>query len=277
MRTAQTEQYLYSMDSLFYDLRYAIRTLRRSPGFTALAVLTLGLGIGAATAGFAILDRVLLDALPDVRDPGHLGMVLIAVRNGDSYRMESLDADQRAAVVRSSPTVAGMAGIQIGDVDVAVPGQAPHRLLVNFVSGEYFALLGASPARGRLLGPDDDLPNGGTLVAVISDGLWRDGFGGRPDVVGQRVIVNGVSIMVVGVTLPGFKGTDRIEVPKLWLPGNAYFDLHHYRAGFPRPATYPYSESAVRIRPGASWDLATRQLQGAVRAGDSVMSMLRKT
>lgn len=255
------------MDSLLYDLRYALRALRRSPGFTILAVLTLGLGIGAATAGFAILDRVLLDPLPGVQAPEQLGMVLVAVRNGPSYRMESLDADQRADVLRSSPAVAGMAGIQILDVDVAVPDQAPHRVLVNFVSGEYFALLGASPARGRLLGPDDDLPDGGARVAVISDALWQDGFGGRSDVVGQHLIVNAVSLTIVGVARPGFKGTDRFEVPKLWLPGNTYFDLNHYhtRAGLRWPATYPYTESALRLRPGASWDQATSQLQSAVR------------
>src|SRR5690242_13129815 len=253
------------MDTLLLDLRYAIRALRRSPGFTALAVITLGLGIGAATAGFAILHQVLLDPLPGVRDPARLGMVLPAVRKGNSYRMESFDADQRTTVLRSAPAVAGMAGIQILNVDVAVPQQPPHRLMVNFVSGEYFALLGASPALGRPLGPDDDLPNGGARVAVISDRLWQEGFGGRPDVVGQRLIVNGLSITVVGVAQPGFKGTERFEVPALWLPGNAYFDLNHYRAGFRRPATYPYSESVVRLRPGASWEQATSQLRSAVR------------
>ncbi|HEU5466583.1 MAG TPA: ADOP family duplicated permease [Gemmatimonadales bacterium] len=258
-------QFVQMMDTVLLDLRYAIRSLRRSPGFTALAVLTLGLGIGAATAGFAILHQVLLDPLPGVRDPGRLGMVVPAVRNGASFQPEALDADQRAEVLQSAPAVAAMAGIQIADVDVAVPEEPPQRLMVNFVSGEYFALLGASPAQGRPLGPDDDLPDGGTRVAVISDRLWQEGFGGRPDVVGQRLIVNGLSITVVGVAQPGFKGTERFEVPALWLPGNAYFDLNHYRAGFHRPATYPYTESVMRLRAGASWDQATNQLESAVR------------
>ncbi|HKV71020.1 MAG TPA: ADOP family duplicated permease [Gemmatimonadales bacterium] len=255
------------MDTLLLDLRYAVRSLRRTPGFTTLAVLTLGLGIGAATTGFAILNRVLLDPLPGVRDPARVGMLVPAVRNGSSYRPEALDADQRADVLRSAPAVAGVAGEQLGiDVDVAVPGQSPHRLRASFVSGEYFALLGTSPGRGRLLGPDDDLPNGGTRVAVISDDFWYSGFGGRPDVVGQRLIVNGISLTVVGVSEAGFRGTERFDSPKLWVPGNAYFDLRHYRVGFRRPATYPYTESVIRLRPGATWDQATSQLQGALRA-----------
>src|SRR5579864_2535273 len=260
------------MESLLHDLRYAVRALRRSPGFTALAILTLGLGIGAATAGFAILEQVLLDPLPGLRDPARLGLVWFSEHRGGGFRVQGVDAEGRATILRASPAVAALAGVQLADLAVAVPGQDPQRFLANFVTGDYFATLGASPARGRLLTPDDDPPNGGTRVAVITDALWHDGFGGRPDVVGRRLIVNGLSVTVVGVTQPGFLGTGRFLAPKLWLPGNAYFDLNHLRGRIPWPSTYDYYEHVLRLRSRATFDQASAQLRGAVQvvaAGDT--------
>lgn len=259
------------MDTLVLDLRYAIRSLRRSPRFTALAVLTLGLGIGTASAGFGILYRVLLDPLPGVRDPGRMGLVWFAVKHNGSYMPEGLEAPNRAMVSNMSPAVESMAGIQFSEVDVAAPDQAPRRVPMNYVSGNYFTTLGARPALGRLFTADDDPPNGGSRVAVIGNELWRDAYGGRPDIIGQRLAINALSFIIVGVMPDGFKGTERFQAPSVWLPGNVYFDVNHYRSkqsrvGYQPPSTYPYLEHVVRIRPGASFEQAETQLKTAIHS-----------
>lgn len=251
-------------DTLLLDLRYALRALRRSPRFTALAVLTLGLGIGTATVAFGTMYQVLLDPLPGVRDPGRLGLALVGWRTENGWAIQDLNASQRATVLRMSPAIEGISGFQNGQDAVGATDVSVRQLSVAFVSGDYFALLGARPAMGRLLSDADDPPNGGTRVAVISDQLWKDVFGGRPDVLGQRLTVNGLSFTVVGVSARGFKGTSRFQAPFVWLPGNTACDVHHNSFCAQRSTTYRYFEHVLRLRSGASFEQAAAQMRAAV-------------
>jgi predicted permease len=253
------------MEALLADLRYAVRTLRRSPGFTAAAVLTLALGIGAATAGFGLLNWVLIRPLPGVRDAGRLGLVWFAARTpGGGYQPNGLTLVQRKAVLQASPAVTALAGRQPTRLNLAAAGQSPRRTWAEFVTTDYFETLGVPLQRGRAFVSDDDALPLGLPVTVISDLLWHEVFGGRADVVGQRLLVNGVSFTVIGVAAPGFHGPDRFNQPDLWLPGQTEWDARHLSPAR-RPRARDYIEFVLRLRRGATFDEAASELKSAVR------------
>ncbi|HEX4560398.1 MAG TPA: ADOP family duplicated permease [Gemmatimonadales bacterium] len=254
------------MDTLLLDLRYAIRALKRSPGFTALAILTLGLGIGAATAGFGLLNRIFLRPVPGVRDPSNVGFTMFSERGAHGDMAVGITDADRAHLIQATPTVIELAGWQ-GPMrlGIAAPGAIPALAEGAFVTGDYLHLLGVIPAMGRLIDSSDDLRPAGLRVAVISDRLWRDLYGGRQDILGSPLLVNGVQFSVAGVTPPGFRGPDRLELTDFWIPGNTYWDVQHFDSK-QRPREIDYYRNIVRIRPHSSFDLATSQLLGAVRA-----------
>jgi putative ABC transport system permease protein len=182
---------------MFFDLKYAIRSLFRSPGFTAVSVLILALGIGAITAVFSAVETVLLHPLPYSR-PAELYCVhsatvnqvgLFSIPEYCTYRDQNRSFDGLAAVGSFSTNLMDHGEAQF------IQGQR--------VSANLFDLLGARPAAGRLLVADDDRP-GAARVAVISEGLWQRSFGGRADVVGRTVSIDGRSYDIVGVLPPGF-------------------------------------------------------------------------
>jgi len=259
------------IESLLLDLRYAARSLRRTPGFTALAVITLGFGIGAATVGYGLLQQVLLEPLPGVRDPSRLGLVWFATRTADgAYRLANVHATQRKMLLRGVPAVSALSGAEMSNAAVALPGRAPRTAFVDFVTPDYFATLGTTASRGRLLMPDDDGLPDGQRVVVIGDRFWHRELGGRDDVIGQSVRVNGLPFTIVGVAEPGFTGTDRFQNVEMWLPGNTAFDVRH----FPRTEAtrwyylpgYSYFEHVMRLRKGATFEQASAQLQSALRS-----------
>src|SRR5258708_3188743 len=201
-----------------YDLRFSARSFRRSPSFTATAVLSLALGIGATTAIYSLVDQIILHALP-VRDPQRL--VLIDWK-GDgvyggfgSYNLMSyplcrdLQLQERffeGVLCRAASTINLSTG---GDHKPAA---------VEIVSGTYFSVLGVSPALGRLLTSDDDQTPGTSSVAVLSYDFWKTQLAGTPDVVGRKVLVNRHSMTVIGVAARAFRGIDVGQVPSLWIP-----------------------------------------------------------
>jgi putative ABC transport system permease protein len=187
------------LESILQDIRYACRTLLRSPAFTAVAAITLALGIGASTAVFSVVHATLLRPLPypdpdrlvmwgDRQPdgvPGNLGFLTFQDVRDRSQVFESV------AVVRSwSPTL-------------VVDGQA-ERVRAIRVSSNFFAMLGVAPAIGRSFREDEDAPDR-WRVLVISDGLWRRRFGGDPDVVGRVIRMNDREYAIVGVMPPGFE------------------------------------------------------------------------
>jgi predicted permease len=203
-----------------YDLRFSARSFLRSPSFTATAVLSLALGIGATTAIYSLVDQVILHALP-VRQPERL--VLIdwkgdqAANGFGSWNLMSypicrdLQLQHRffeGVLCRAATTV-----------NLSTGGE--HKpAAAEIVSGTYFSVLGVRPALGRLLEDTDDQPPAMNPVVVISYDFWKTQFASAPDVLGRKVLVNRHPMTVVGVADSVFRGIDVGEVPSLWIPAS---------------------------------------------------------
>ncbi len=199
---------------LLRHLRYAARRMAQSPGFTAVAVLSLAVGIGANTAIFTLVNAAILRDLP-VEAPEELIEIYTRVPGFD-YNIFSYpnyrDVRDNTVDLFAATSVSGYSFPSVdrnGGVEV---------LPVETVSGQYFSLLGISPAVGRLLGPDDDLAQGAHPVAVLAYGYWQRAFGGDADVVGERLRVNGMDYEIVGVAPESHTGSVRTINPDLFLP-----------------------------------------------------------
>jgi putative ABC transport system permease protein len=182
---------------MFFDLRYAVRSLLRTPGFAAVSVLILALGIGAITAVFSAVEAVLLNPLPYAR-PGELYCLHSATANQVGLFSLPEFCDYRD----QNRTFQGLAAVGSFNTNLMDHGEAQYVRGLK-VSAGIFNVLGARPEEGRLLAPDDDRP-GAPRVVVISDGLWKKSFGGRADAVGRTVSINGQSYVIVGVLPSGF-------------------------------------------------------------------------
>jgi predicted permease len=183
-------------------LVHVLRSLRQAPGFTAAVVVTLALGIGANTAIYSLFDATVLHPLP-VRDPARLYEVEMAWSNPDygDFAVRNHSFSPLAAFATRDELRLGR-----GEQTEMLPG--------SFVSANFFAALGVQPAAGRLLGSADR----GQPVAVIGHDLWQRIFGGRTNVAGWQLTVNGQPVAVAGVAPRGFRGTSLSSNPQLWLP-----------------------------------------------------------
>jgi predicted permease len=204
------------MDHLVQNIRIGIRSLRRSPGFTVTAILTLTLGIGLATAVFTVADAFLLRPLP-IRDQDRVVVLWGATRDGrfDNFPLLLDDARDFARRVRSLERVEffGYGGALLVPVR---DGNSVFRVRQSLVSGGYFELLGVRPVLGRTLLPEDDVV-GAAPVIVLSHGAWQRYFGGDPQVVGRRLVIHatGVAHSIVGV-MP--LGLDYPQGSDFWAP-----------------------------------------------------------
>ncbi len=191
------------LEELWHDFRYALRTLRKQPAFTALAALTLALGIGAATAVFSLVNTVLLRALP-YRDPQRLVYLwepnpryagvpveAFAPFNADFYDWQ-----------KQNHSFSNLALFTVDDMNLSIDGNAA-RVNGSRVTGEFFELLGIAPELGRAVGPDDDQPGKGQ-VAVISHSLWQSRFGSDRGTLGKQLLLNARPYRIVGVMPAGF-------------------------------------------------------------------------
>jgi len=190
------------------DLRYAFRMLRRQPGFAAVAVVTLALGIGATTAVFSVVNGVLLRPLP-FADPDRL-LLLLNGRNGRVSTSYS-PANYRD-VTTASGVFSGAAAFDVSSMNLTGNGD-PQRVRGATVTGDFFSVLGVAPGLGRTLQNAD--VDGARQVIVLSDPMWRRQFGGRTDVVGTVVRLDGKSFEIVGVARPELSFPDN---PDFWRP-----------------------------------------------------------
>ncbi|HMF59105.1 MAG TPA: ABC transporter permease [Vicinamibacterales bacterium] len=223
------------IDELVGDGRYAIRQLRHSPVFTAVAVLSLALGIGANSAIFSLMETALWKPT-SVHDPERLQLfswasgprVLMNSSSGNWHRTTTggrvstsfsypvFDALKRQTAIFD--TVFGYK--PLGRVTVMVDGE-PELVQADLVSGEFFRGVGVAPVTGRTIEPGDDVRVGTEIVAVISHGYWARRFGSDPSAVGARIIVNQTPVTIVGVNAPGFTGVDPGNVPDVIMPLSA--------------------------------------------------------
>jgi putative ABC transport system permease protein len=211
-----------TIENVWRDVRIAVRQLARQPAFTAAAVLSLGLGIGANSAIFQLLNALTFRPLP-VETPHELVEVRLTGDGRDGRhtgRNRQVSLPQYTEIARRQEAFSSM--LAFGDTRFNLSPQGEVRYVDGlWVSGSFFDTLGVKPILGRLIGPDDDRPGCGAPVAVISYPLWQREYGGRPDVIGQ-MIANGLTRMpIIGVTPPGFFGVEvgrqfGMAVPICW-------------------------------------------------------------
>ena len=212
------------MAGLTQDLRFALRILRRSPAFTAVAVLSLGLGIGANTAIFSVMDALLLRNLP-VKQPqqlvmfgeGRMSGITDEFPNGKSELFSQPFYQAVRGRNRVFSDVAAMESIR-ADGYARIAGAEPERLRVRLVSGDYFAMLGVGASAGRVLGPEDDRAPGAHPVAVMSYAFWERRFGRDAGVAGRTMTFDGTVFTIIGVAAREFFGTVVGESQDFWIP-----------------------------------------------------------
>jgi putative ABC transport system permease protein len=200
------------LDSIVADVRYAVRMLRRSPGFTAVAVLTLALGIGANTAIFTVAYNVLLRPLP-YRDAKRL---VIVWEDASAYGFpRDTPAPGNYASWRSENNVfADMAAVDVQRFDLGRRG-APEQFLGEQITANIFPLLGVKPALGRNILPEEDKP-GANHVVILSHAAWMANFGGDPNIIGKQIRLNDFTYTIIGVMPSGFVFSDRET--QIWTP-----------------------------------------------------------
>jgi putative ABC transport system permease protein len=242
------------ISSLATDLRFAFRTLRQSRGYTAAAVLTLAIGIGAITTIFSVVDAALLRPLP-YNESDRLVAIFETMPGNDRRQVAPANfLDWQ----RESRTLESLAAFYTGRRTVG-SGDSPERVLSSSVSGTVFTLLGARAALGRTFVAADDSGSAGRL-AVLSDALWRRKFGGSMDVVGQSIRIEDEPFTIIGVMPTGFRFPEAAE---LWTIGTS--GVPALRGAGPAVASMRdvhYFSAIGRLRPGASRDASQQELAG---------------
>jgi putative ABC transport system permease protein len=245
------------MGNLVKDVRYGARMLLKRPGLSAIAIITLALGIGANTAIFSLVNTVLLRPLP-VDKPDELV----------SVNSESLTGDNTIPVLSypnyrdfrdHNDVLSGMLAYRFSPISVSNNG-VNVRMWAYMVSGNYFEVLGVNPALGRFFTLDDDQAAGADPVAVITDTCWHKRFGGSPDIIGKDVIINGRTFSIIGVAAPGFYGSEISYVPEMWFPMAMLSTIE------PGPDYRNHRDSANffvqgRLKPGVTTSQAEAALQ----------------
>jgi predicted permease len=252
------------LEHLLHDARYALRGLRRSPGFTLGAVITLGLGIGANAAMFGVIDRLMFRPHPYLTDPGTVHRVYLRYRFRDQeFTVDNFEYARYLDFRRWSTAFSGYASFFPYTEAVGV-GEAARERRIAAVSASFWDFFQARAARGRYFGPAQDRTPRGEPVAVLSHEFWMAEFGGQ-DVLGQTLQVGSIPCTIIGVTPKGFVGVFEDDPPAVYLPITTYAgsrpddDGREYFVNY----NWGWMEMMVRRKPGVSRDAATADLTSA--------------
>jgi predicted permease len=250
------------VETLLKDVRYALRWMRRSPGFSAVAILSLGLGVGVNTAMFSLVDSLLFRPLP-VTSPSTLVDIFTTGGDGDEYATNSypdyLDLKAQNTVFSDvlgySPM---MAPLSLG-------GDRSRISLGQVVTANHFTMLGVQPFIGRLLVPSDDDP-GAPRVVVISHRMWRREFGSDPAIAGKTLTLRGLPYSIAGVAPESFTGVVPLLAPELWLPVQYVEEVEP--AGINDSVPSPIGKTRIERR-GFRWMFVKGRLKPGVTAAQA--------
>jgi putative ABC transport system permease protein len=248
------------MGPLWQDLRYALRMLRKAPGFTAIALVTLAVGIGANTVMFSISDLLLLLQPRQVKNPEQLLFCGIQNARFPWFRYPAYVTLRDSGLAFSDVMARD---IDVGQSSTLVHGDSAAQVRTAYVSANYFSFLGAAPVRGRAFLPEEE-SSGSAPVAILSQRCWRR-LGSDPKLVGEFVSINGTRCQVVGVAPEGFSGATLMG-PDLWLSLGSYRTVDMFPRHVKRPAMaeYPFLHIVGRLKPGLTPAVARAQLQTLV-------------
>src|SRR5579871_4568186 len=258
------------MSTLLQDLKFGARLLAKSPGFTVVAALSLALGIGANTTIFTLVNAVLLNPLP-VEDPAQLVSVWTTDErnaNGTGFGFLQVSPMNFKDLRDHNGVFSGMTAHTGLPLSISGGTGEPQQVFGEIVTGNYFNVLGAKPLVGRGFLPDEDQTPGAKLVCVLGYGEWQNRFGGDPSLVGRTITLNGQPFTVVGVMPRGFKGTNAIGAPALWVP---YMTYQQTMSGFQLELGRPDQRRGLvfdvtgRLKPGLTVQQADANLKTIAR------------
>ena len=267
----------WTVDGLIQDLRYSVRVLRLSPGFTLIAALTLALGIGANASIFSLVNGLLLRSPAGIHEPDRL--VQIARSYETDPRWDNFSWPALGLIREQSTALSGVAGYSPQSFTLGI-GADTERVIGQEVTGNYFDVLGVRPALGRLLQPPDDVEPGAHPVVVLSHSLWMSSYGGDASVVGRTIPIGSVPHEVVGVAPRGFAGVESIgERPDLWVPAvqhpAIHGDLPFEQWGWSWIQAVGRLEDGVTIEQArASMDVVTTRLREADSVNEEILVLL---
>lgn len=243
------------VEDFWRDVVYAGRGLRRTPGFAVIAILTLALGIGANTAIFTLIHRVMLASLP-VRQPEQL-IEILGIRGGGppgvAFSYQALRSLRSQTQVCSS--IIGFSNVLFHTV---IEGNPMERLSAQFVTGDYFSALGVNTVRGRSIVSEDDRTGAGNAVAVISHSMWQGRFGGNPDAIGKTLVLENVPFTIIGVAPAGFSGLEVGRQNDIWVPLESERLIR--RPSYTSSAGYKWLQMIGRLKPPATLAQAEAEL-----------------
>ncbi len=238
------------MNTLRQDVRYGLRMLIKSPGFTIVAVLSLALGIGANTTIFCWIQTVLLNPLPATANPDQL-VVLVSTHGTTTYDTVSYPDLKDYAGLKD--VFSGVIGSQVTPALLTTDGRSEW-VFGQIATANFFDVLGVKAAKGRVLLPEEESKPGGHPVMVISYGLWQRRFGGDPDTVGRTVELNRHAFTIVGVAPPAFKGTMGALNFDFWAPLMMHKEVAHFGSLNWRNDRWLHTQA--RLQPGVILDRA---------------------
>jgi putative ABC transport system permease protein len=259
------------VESVWQDVRFAVRMLRKQPALAAAAVTTLGLGLGGTTAIFSVVDALFLRAPAGVVDAASVRRLYVK-RDAGRFRTPSGGAGSWAdysAMRNSGPALAGVSAYLYPELVDLGRGSVAEQVRASVVSHDFLSVLGVRAALGRLFVADDDGVPGAHPVAVISHAMWQSRFGGAADTVGKTLLVNGVLLEIVGVTAKSFAGIEADAVD-VWLTSSMAGPLRLTNPeGDWRTVKGIYVRYVARLAPGAEDAAAVAQAAaGLQRAAD---------
>ncbi len=251
--------------NLWGDLRYAFRSLRKAPVFTAVAILSLALGIGANTAIFTLLDQILLRLLP-VKDAKELTLLTMRGRHyGSNWGGNAISYPMYRDFQDRNQVFSGMFCRFSRSVSLTFDGHT-ELTQAELVSGTYFPVLGVGTALGRTFTQNDDITPSGHPVVVLSYDYWKTHFAGDPQVVGKKIVVNGNNMAIVGVAQEGFNGVELGNAAKVFIPVMMEPDLLPQNKEFLRDRRTRWVNAFGRLKPGVTEAQAKAALQPIMHA-----------